>query len=291
MSGQTTGWVHRSGPRPEDVDGEGRAYGPQRARALRSVMLIVADAANADGCHAHPGLEFICSATFYSRRQAQTLLGQLVDDGWLEVEEQGGGRGRATEFRVVVEHRETVQPPHPMVDGNGAVSDTERVQSEGQTVQLEAETVQSGLHPNGVTTGVATSENNDEQLVFETWVAAVGRSSTTTRFTPERRTKVRARLADYPLEDVLDAVRGIALSPFHMGDNDRKTAYNDLTFVCRNGSKLEEFRDLYRAGAAPRRAGPLGAVDEAFAAFDETGRAPGTTFGHVAGEETDAPES
>jgi hypothetical protein len=49
---------------------------------------------------------------------------------------------------------------------------------------------------------------------------------------------------------VLDAVRGIALSPYHMGQNDDHRLYNDITLVLRNAAKTEEFRDIAR-GARP----------------------------------------
>lgn len=148
MSGQATGWVLRHGPHPEHLDRAGKAYGA-RARGLRAVLVAVADAANRDGDHAHPGTDNVADAALYSRRQTINLLAELVDEGWLEVTEAGGGRGLATVYRVAMEARgkgavaanETVQSD----DGKGAADDPERVQP-------EPETVQPRLHPNGVAT-------------------------------------------------------------------------------------------------------------------------------------------
>lgn len=67
------------------------------------------------------------------------------------------------------------------------------------------------------------------------------------KLTPGRARAVAARLRDgYSVDDLRLAVSACASSPWHMGENDRKTAYNDLAFVCRNGEKVEAFLQLAR---------------------------------------------
>lgn len=144
MSGQATGWVLRHGPNPKHVDRTGRPYGT-RARGLRSVLTAVADAANAEGEHAHPGIEGVMRGSLYGRRQAIDLLAELVAEGWLEVVEQGGGRGLATVFRVVMEERCTPGETVQSAPGKGATTADE-------TVHSEPETVRPGVHPNGLST-------------------------------------------------------------------------------------------------------------------------------------------
>lgn len=153
MSGQAQGWVHRYGPHPDHIDRDGRRYG-NRARGLRSVLLVVADAANADGGHAHPGVNNVAEFALYSRRQTMTLLAELVAEGWLVVEDHGGGRGNATTYRL----GERVQPPPG--PGKGAIRDPERVQSETAKGAVCSETVQPRLHPNGLTTELPTELPN-----------------------------------------------------------------------------------------------------------------------------------
>lgn len=109
---------------------------------MRSVLTCVADASNADGKHAHPGIEGVMRGSLYSRRQSIILLDELVQEGWLGIEEAGGGSGKATVYwlpRMVTEKGAVIAPKPP-----------ETVQSDGKTVQSEAETVQSRLHPNGL---------------------------------------------------------------------------------------------------------------------------------------------
>lgn len=144
MSGQATGWVLRHGPHPEHIDRHGKPYGA-RSRGMRSVLTCVADAANADGKHAHPGIEGVMRGSLYSRRQSIILLDELVQEGWLGVEEAGGGSGKATVYwlpRMVTEKGAVIAPKLP-----------ETVQSDEKRVQSEAETVQSRLHPNGLYNG------------------------------------------------------------------------------------------------------------------------------------------
>lgn len=148
MSGQATGWVLLHGPRPNDADHTGKLYGA-RARGLRSVLVAVADAANVRGEHAHPGTDNVAAAALYSRRQTISLLHELVAEGWLEVTEQGGGKGQATVYRLLCHRRPTVQPLHP-----------ESVQPTTPKGAVSDQRVQPRLHPNGL----ATAPTNEEPL-------------------------------------------------------------------------------------------------------------------------------
>ncbi len=155
MSGQATGWVLRHGPHPDMVDREGQPYGVRRARALRSVLHSIADSANALGHHAHPGTALLMEQTLYARRQVLKLTKELEAEGWLLIEERGGGAGRANVWTVVgvdgtappprVLAAETVHSGHPSAED-------ERVHSQTETVHCEPQTVHSGVHPNGLST-------------------------------------------------------------------------------------------------------------------------------------------
>ncbi len=82
-----------------------------------------------------------------------------------------------------------------------------------------------------------------ELEIFQYWVARFNK--TRARFTPERRAAVRARLRDgYTAEDIRRAIDGCKASPFHNGENKENTTYDDLLLICRNGTKIERFREL-----------------------------------------------
>lgn len=100
MSGIATGWVLKNGPRPETCDKHGQPYGQAKARLLRSVLHCIADAANIRGENSHPGRGDISEGSLYSIATVTRAIGHLLDDGWLVVTEEGGGRGRATVYAI-----------------------------------------------------------------------------------------------------------------------------------------------------------------------------------------------
>jgi hypothetical protein len=92
--------------------------------------------------------------------------------------------------------------------------------------------------------------------IFLFWARTMGKPKA--RLTPERRQKVLARLRDgYTEAQIRAAIRGCAGSGHHRGENDTGTSYDDLTLICRNGSKLEWFAGLRGAerSGEPEQAG------------------------------------
>lgn len=169
MSGKCTGWVGDNGPHPDDIDRTGRPYG-NRARGLRMVLLAVADCANVDGEHAHPGIAGVVRFSLYSSGQARRLLDELEAEGWLVVTEQGGGRaagsrhGRATVYRV------PMGADHPMLvkrasragtnPANARVGAPDTRAPQADTRAPEAVTRASGCAPNGSSNGPSNGTSN-----------------------------------------------------------------------------------------------------------------------------------
>ena len=150
MSGIATGWVGQNGPRPDDIDRHGVEYGG-RARGWRMVLLGIADAANTKGEHAHPGVDGLASFALYSPGQVRRICSELAEEGWVEVVEQGGGRGRATVFNVLMDRRETLPPRAGFDTANARVAADE-------TRAPGAETRAPSCAPNGVPTEDPTVE-------------------------------------------------------------------------------------------------------------------------------------
>ena len=87
--------------------------------------------------------------------------------------------------------------------------------------------------------------------IFEFWVWCMQKNPKVTKFAPERRRKIQARLRQgYTLENIIQAICGCSGSAWHMGDNSDCTKYDDLTLICRNGSKLERFMGMTTTEAA-----------------------------------------
>ena len=80
-----------------------------------------------------------------------------------------------------------------------------------------------------------------ERSLFEYWTRIMGKSERA-KLTPGRRTKIKDRLKEgYTEEEIRLAIDGCAKSPYHMGDNDRNTAYDSIELICRNGENVERF--------------------------------------------------
>jgi hypothetical protein len=99
------------------------------------------------------------------------------------------------------------------------------------------------------------------EQVFHAWLETNGRTQRTV-LDRKRRAKITNALKQYPLDDVLDAVRGWQHSPHHRGENDQGTVYNDLELLLRDPTHVERFRDFWRQ--PPRARGRPSSVSTGF---------------------------
>ena len=81
------------------------------------------------------------------------------------------------------------------------------------------------------------------KTIFEHWQEAHGKQRS--KPTPQRLQKIKARLRDgYTMDQIIKAIDGVKLSPYHMGKNDTSTVYDDLTTILRDGAQVEKFSAL-----------------------------------------------
>ena len=79
--------------------------------------------------------------------------------------------------------------------------------------------------------------------LFRYWQRRCGH--TQARPTAERLRAVRARMAEgYSETDVRRAIDGCASSAWHRGENEQGRRFDDLTLICRSGSRLEGFAGM-----------------------------------------------
>lgn len=88
--------------------------------------------------------------------------------------------------------------------------------------------------------------------VFDAWKQATGRTDRVV-LDSKRTTTIKKALKAYPVDDVLDAVRGITASAWHMGENPDGKRYNDLTNALGDSTRIEKFRDLHRNPSKPKK--------------------------------------
>ena len=75
--------------------------------------------------------------------------------------------------------------------------------------------------------------------VFRHWQKVMGTEKA--KASPERISKIKARLKDYTVSQLKEAVDGCRKSEHHMGKNDRKTKYNDIELICRDCKHVDSF--------------------------------------------------
>lgn len=171
MSGRVTGWVLQHGPRPEHIDRDGMPYGNARARTMRAVLAPIADSANSDGTHSHPGKAAIVDQSLYSLGTVKRVLRDLVAEGWIRVDVEGGGRGLATEFSVLMDRAPKGGHPEPVDDLETGPSSIEKG---GQTVLETGPSSAKGGRPDDPPTSLTTtaSTGNDSTATGVDVVAA-----------------------------------------------------------------------------------------------------------------------
>jgi hypothetical protein len=88
-------------------------------------------------------------------------------------------------------------------------------------------------------------ENADPrvQQVWDHWLTVVHgtKPGLTPALSPKRDLAIRKALKVYPVEVCLKAIDGIMLSPFHLGKNNRKKTYTDITLILRDAEHIERF--------------------------------------------------
>jgi hypothetical protein len=108
---------------------------------------------------------------------------------------------------------------------------------------------------------VVAPEQSPVEQVFDAWRASTGKKKA--RLDNVRRRRIEIALRGFPLGDVLEAVQGWKASPWHRGENDTGTVYNDLGLLLRNAEKIEMFRDAHRnGGSGVDRAAQIAAMIE-----------------------------
>lgn len=110
----------------------------------------------------------------------------------------------------------------------------------GTSTPQDHEEKQGGTQGLALVKAEVVTEPHPETQVFEAWRDA-GQMNGRAKLTEDRRRKIRARLREFPLEDVLDAARGIWESPWHV-----EQGQTDLALALRDGAHLERFRDTHR---------------------------------------------
>lgn len=211
----------------------------------RLVLLALANHAGRDDWECWPSIETIAREAGMQPRSAQRHLRSLADAGVIEIEERGApdmrvrGGYRPNLYRIVrPEVSELADAEVTEVAARGDRTGAEPVNAPHIVREPSVEPSPGGEL-------VLLKVPTEAEQVFTAWVASTGRTGRTV-LDPKRSRIIRNALRQFELDEVIDAVTGVRFSPFHMGQNDRHTAYNDLHHILGEARKIEMFRDLAR---------------------------------------------
>lgn len=91
----------------------------------------------------------------------------------------------------------------------------------------------------------------DVEQVFDRWKGTMGH--TRAKLDQKRAKAIRAMLTvGYTVEDLQLAIFGCSISPFHQGQNDRSTRFDDIALICRDAEHVDKFIALAEKTIAKR---------------------------------------
>jgi hypothetical protein len=210
------------------------------------ILVTVDDFGNG---HADPEL---CHAKTAGRRLSKITPKQV--SGWLREMKEAG----------LIEFYEAKGEPYLHVvgfeDSQPAGRNGKRIKrfpslGESGCVRVNPDLSSSDVLSENTTDTENTNEDDNENTsraatalsIFNFWKTECGHE--TASFTPKRKRRVLERLKQgYPPERIQLAIRGCVASPFHQGQNDSGTKYDDLELICRDGEHLEKFIAIYESG-------------------------------------------
>lgn len=219
------------------------------------VAVRLGDHAHPDGTNAYPSIARLREDTGLSERAIQGAIQRLVQKGAIR-RDGCHGQWRTNRYVVVLDPAGDA-PPHDVHPAGDAPP-----QQVHPHPAPPAPTPPHDVHPtpaagapkpSRTTTGTAMEPSTSSSkldrrsalaTVFAAWQEATGKQRA--HLDGKRTRLINAALKDYPLEDVVDAVRGWRHVPHNRGENDRNTVYNDLELILRDAQHIERFRDAER---------------------------------------------
>ena len=265
MSAEATGWVWK--------------HSPYTASKL-VIHLAVADVVN----DAH-GNEFwmsqagLAEKARTSRKSVCEWFRDAMDRGLVECVRDNSATGKPNCYRLVMLEGVSAEPTGGVTNRYRGVSpDVTGGVTNGYTklkrTKEGTKTSLSLVSEVDETTTDEPSVNVAAEQVLEAWVEATGRDANRVKLNKKRVAAVKARLNEgYSVDDLVAAVRGIALSAWHRGENPEGKKYDDMLVAIRDGERVEKFRDLFEQGGDRGRRSAVDTVLEMFSNRGQSGRA------------------
>jgi hypothetical protein len=291
--------------KPEWLEDEFLAAASDEARVLSIALILMAD----DHGRGRASIATIAAGAWRYQMEhdggshapeilarASRALRELVAMGFVTLYEVA--RQRYFEIRNWAKHQKVDRPSKPRVpppdDSSPRVIPptlTDTRETLASVTREPRETLATDLRPHTTDHRPPTEEQHTSasppsgpakpdpsvpvRRVFDVWleehVAPEHRAKC--KLNGKRRRLIEARLRErYTPEQLIDAIRGVKLSAFHMGENPDGKRYTGLETVLRDGAQVEKFGDLLANPPTPRLGGrrPTVAAPGTHDLFDRT---------------------
>lgn len=226
-----------------------------RATGLLAVLLSMPEGSKIDS----PTLAGMKSE---GREAIRSALRELEEAGYLRRTKEQADGGQWRTVTEVAEARDLLHPPETgfRASGDGEPKTGSRASVSRALIHSGDNKSNTPPDPHGgadAVDEVKAQRDADVNAVFEAWKESTGHPRAV--LDKARRKKIEDRLKDYTVAELIVAVRGIARSAFHMGENDGHKKYDDITLILRDSAHVEQFANLELQ--ARRRSEKLGGKD------------------------------
>lgn len=138
---------------------------------------------------------------------------------------------------------ETIRKPSPKpsrMPSPNQEQEQEQEQEEHQSQKPVSLSVLKRITTQAAPRSKSAANAADVRMVFEHWATVM--QTTRSALDTKRAGLIASALAlGYSTADLCKAIDGCALSPFHMGVNEKSTKYNGLDLILRNADKIDGF--------------------------------------------------
>lgn len=215
---------------------------------LRKLVLIkLADNANDHG-ECWPSLQYIADQCEISKRSVIRHIDALCLCGLVSKEERHGGiNGQKSNLYTLKLSSDTQSP----VTHSHSASDTQSPVTSDTQSPRTSHSLESVKEPVNKELSVSTKHDETVKNIFAVWCEKM--NSPRSRLDANRKRLIVNALKKYTENDLIAAITGCAMSPFHMGINPDSKKYNGLDLILRNAEKIEQFIGFYTNPPAQRQ--------------------------------------
>lgn len=168
-------------------------------------------------------------------------------DGWLAelereqcIERYSADGGSYIQIRNWLTHQKIDHPSKSKLPPNSRTLAKPR-EDERLDLDLDQGLDQKNVELHSTSAGLKNGKHaavpGDIEQVFEHWQQVWGKHKA--QLDPKRRKVIQVALKSYPLDDLRKSISGYRNSPHHLGQNERKTAYDSIELFLRDAEHID----------------------------------------------------